>query len=201
MQKPKKKTLSWAVSLFPIEPFTQRRRRYHLGLVPVGWRHRWTPWMAPAPLQCRVNEPLRLFHTKYKLQLTGFRLAPNWLQISFRLEKCNWSCMAPFTPIFESEASLEPVGCNFNLVWTSLKGHFAKWTQTSTLNLYNVWDCRLRQFLDLYYGWRSSRRVEEMSSVYKECFIRRWVGSALHLHVSLRSTLENNHVLKFITQK
>ena len=30
--------------------------------------------------------------------------------------------MAPFTPIFESEASLKPVGCNFNLLWTSLYG-------------------------------------------------------------------------------
>ena len=44
------------------------------------------------------------------------RLSSDWLQTGKMQLGLHWFSMVPFTPILESEASLKPVGCNFNLV-------------------------------------------------------------------------------------
>ena len=59
------------------------------------------------------------FTPKLNLQPSGFRLASNWLQTSFRLVNAvglHWCSMVPLTAILESEARLKPFGCDFNLL-------------------------------------------------------------------------------------
>ena len=75
---------------------------------------------------------LWLVHTKFKLQPTAFGLASDWVQTSCGLEKCSWVTLVLHGSIHtnywitsQSGASLKPVGCNFNLVWTS---HYASFT-------------------------------------------------------------------------